>query len=294
MHSPKGSEEPTHPWAVNTESPMIKHLCFSLLVLFAALAAVPSRAWPETVDLKVGGTGNALGTVRLLAKAFEAARPGVRVVILESIGSSGAIKGTMKGGVDVGLSARPLTQEEMESGIRHVEFARTPTLFAVHSRSSASAASLREIADIYAGRLPRWPDGSLIRPVLRQPGDDNTKQIKALSPDIEQALLLAEQRQGLPFAVTDQEAADKIEGTQGGLGVTTLALIRSESRGLKGLALDGAEPTVENALSGRYPLLKHLYFVLPKAPRPEALDFVAFTASPEGRRILEENGSAHP
>jgi phosphate transport system substrate-binding protein len=93
-----------------------------------------------------------------------------------------------------------------------------------------TAISTSQIADMYNGTLGKWPDGTIIRPVLRQPGDDNTKQVRSISPEVEKALLVAEKREGLAYAVIDQEAAEKIESIPGAIGISTLALIRSEGR----------------------------------------------------------------
>jgi phosphate transport system substrate-binding protein len=245
-------------------------------------------------EIRIGGTGNALGTIRLLAEAYMQQQSQTKVVVLPSVGTSGAIKAVPKGAIEIGLSSRTLTEEEAKSGISTTEYAQSPTVLAVHKDVKASSITTDQLIDIYSGKLSTWPDGARIRPVLRQPGDDNTRQLRSLSPEVEKAIAVAEQRPGALFAVIDQEAADKMESVPGGLGVTTVALIQSEKRSLRALVLDGVEPTPANAKSGRYPLIKHFHFVLPKEPAPEVQAFVSFVKSPQGRKILEQTGHTLP
>lgn len=245
-------------------------------------------------EIRIGGTGNALGTIRLLGDAFSKRNPTIKVTVLVSLGSSGALKAVPRGAIDIGLSSRAVSNDERAAGIVGSEYARSLTVLAVPKETRLGAITRQQLADVYSGKLTQWPDGTTIRPVLRQPGDDNTRQLKSLSPEIETALIGAEQRQGLAFAVTDQEAADKIESIPGALGVTTLALIASEGRALTPLRLDGVEPTVRNGVSGAYPIVKHFYFVTRSTPSAAVQRFIAFVGSADGQAILAQTGHWAP
>jgi phosphate transport system substrate-binding protein len=254
----------------------------------SAIAMISFQAAAE--EIRIGGTGNALGTMHLLVEAFAKLHPEIKPVVLSSIGTSGAIKAVGKGAIEIGLSSRPLTEEEVRTGLTVTEYARSATVFAVQGQNKVTSITLDQIAAIYSGKLSTWPDGTAIRPVLRQPGDDNTRQVKGLSVIIDKSLALAEKRPGQIFAATDQEAADRMESVPGSLGVTTVALIRSEKRNLRALALDGVEPSPENANSGRYPIVKQFNFVLPKVPGAAVQEFLKFVRSPQGRKVLEQTG----
>jgi phosphate transport system substrate-binding protein len=260
-----------------------------LIWLFAMLSA-----GAHAEEIKIGGTGNALGTMRLMGEAFSKKYPNMTVTVLGSIGTSGAIKGVPKGVIDIGVASRPLTDNELATGMVATEYARSLTVLAVANKLKVTAITSEQIADSYTGKLAKWPDGTPIRPVLRQPGDDNTKQIKSLSPEIEKALLGAERREGLAFAVIDQEAADKIENIPGAIGTSTLALIKSEGRPLRALKLDGVEPTERNGASGAYPLIKRFFFVTQKPPSSTVQQFTAFVNSPAGQEVLTKNGQWRP
>ena len=277
---------------INPDEEFIARSRRLLLALLAAVLCWVPHAQAE--EIRIGGTGNALGTIRLLGDAFGKKYPQIKITVLNSLGSSGAFKAIPKGAIDIGLSSRAETDQERAAGVVSSEYARSLTVLTVSTKARVTAITRQQIADIYRGQLTQWPDGTAIRPVLRQPGDDNTRQIKSLSPEIEKALVVAEHRSGLAFAVTDQEAADKIESISGAVGVSTLALIVSEARSLRALKLDGVEPTVSNGESGSYPIVKRFFFITKPTPSAAVQQFIAFVASPDGREILVRTGNWVP
>ena len=121
-------------------------------------------------------------------------------------------------------------------------------------------------------------------------GDDNTRQVRQMSAALEQAVAVAEQRPGMPFATNDQETADKVESIPGALGVSTPCLLLSEGRTLRALTLDGVEPTAANGAAGKYPHVKRLYLITKAEPSAQVKRFIAFVQSPAGREILSRSG----
>lgn len=245
-------------------------------------------------EFKIGGTGTALGTMQLLAEAFTARNPDIRVMTVPSLGSAGGIKAAVTGAIGVAASSRPMNESERKLGAVETEYARTPFVFAVSTQSRLTAVTSGELADIYAGKTATWADGSPVRIVMRPASDADTEMVKNISPEIRRGLMAAEARPGAQFAVTDQDAANNLERIPGAIGPSSLALIVSERRALRVLKLDGKEPTPMNAASGTYPYYKRLFLVT-GAKRSAAVErFVAFVQSPAGRKILESNGQWTP
>lgn len=275
---------------MNTLPTLFRHGQRLLAVAIACTVVAVFGTAAAASEIKIGGTGNALGAMRLLGSAFAKQNLDTQVAVLPSLGTSGAIKAVPKGAIDIGLSSRPLTDDEAKIGAVATEYARSPLVFAVSVKTKATNLTLDQVTDIYNGKLTKWPDGTQIRPVLRQTGDDNTRQVRQLSAALDKALSVAEQRPGMPFATNDQETAEKLESIPGALGVTTLCLIKSEDRTLRALTLDGVEPTAANGAAGKYPHLKRLYFITKSEPSAEVKRFIAFVNSPAGREILTRTG----
>lgn len=255
----------------------------------ALIAAAPAGA-SLAEEIRIGGTGTSLGTVRLLVQAFRASNPDVTVVMLPNLGSTGGIKAAIDGAADIGLSSRPLKDAERAAGASGIEYGRTPFVFAVSARSKIKAVTLAQVVDMYSGKARTWPDGSPVRLILRPDSDADTEYTAKMSQSMQAALSQAHKRPGVIVSITDQDAADDLEKTPGALGTTSLAVILSERRALHPLELDGVEPTVRALASGAYPYCKLLYFVTGPRPSAVARRFIAFARSDAGRRILARTG----
>lgn len=209
-------------------------------------------------------------------------------------GSGGSIKAVVAGAIGLAVTSRPMNESERKLDAVEMEYARTPFVFAVSTKSKVTAITLRELADIYTGRKLTWADGSPVRIVPRPASDTDTEMVKSVAPAIRQGLVAAEARPGVRFAVSDQDAANDLEKIPGAIGPSSLALIVSEKRALRALKLDGREPTPMNAASGAYPYYKRLFLVT-GAKRPAAVErFITFVQSPAGRKILAGNGQWIP
>ncbi len=264
------------------EPAMLKIILTAAFVFCAALASAE--------DVRIGGTGSALGTMRLQADAFHATNTQTRMSVLHALGSSGAIKALLAGAIEVAVISRPLSAEEKDHALTAIEYARTPFIFASWPGNPIDGVTVAELAEFYAARRPHWPDRTRVRLVLRPSGDTDTQILSDISPGLRDAVAAAGKRQGMLIADTDTEAANLIERTEGSLGATSLALLLSERRNAKILKLDGVSPSAKTLADGRYQLNKRFYVVIGPRAGASTRGFAAFIQSPAGRAILERTG----
>lgn len=257
------------------------------LLLLALSFGLGSSACADT--FKIGGTGAALGTMRLLGAEFAKTHPELQVEILPYIGSTGAIKGVDTGAISVGLSGRPAKPDEEKLNVRLLRYAITPLVIAAHPAVRTPGLTRAQLATIYSAGQTRWEDGGPIRIILRPHKETDNIVLRTMSKDVSGALDAALERKGIHVAATDQEAADALESTPGSLGTTTLSLLVSEKRKLKVLSLDGVTPSTKTLAEGSYPYHKPLYLVVPKSPSASVKAFVDFVRSPRAQAMLIDN-----
>jgi phosphate transport system substrate-binding protein len=262
-------------------------------VIALALLLASSRGIAAD-SIKIGGSGTALGTMRLLVREFTARHPNTDVTVLPSLGSGGGVQAVVSGAIDIAVTSRPMTESEHRLGAVETEYARTPFVFAVSSNSQITGISSGELADIYVGKLRTWADGSPVRIVLRPSGDSDTQMVKNISPEIQQGLAAAQARPGVRIAMTDQDAADDLEKIPGAVGPISLAVIASEKRALRALELDGTEPTPTNTATGAYPYYKRLFLVTGAERSAAAERFLVFVRSAAGQKIIASSGQWIP
>ena len=261
----------------------LSKLAATIFVLLMACAAAAE-------EIKIGGSGATLGTLQLLAEAFTKQAPDFQATLVPSLGSGGGIKAVAAGAIDLAATSRPIWAHERAPGLTEIEYGRTPFVFAVAVRSKVTAITIPQLAEIYAGKMVNWPDGSAIRVVLRPANDTDSNIVRSMSPEVGQALAVALQRRGVAVALNDQDAANNIEKIAGAIGPSSLSLLISEKRALRALKLDGVEPTPANIASGAYPYHKRLFLVTGARPPAAAQRFIAFIQSPAGRNVLAQTG----
>ncbi|MFQ5494285.1 MAG: PstS family phosphate ABC transporter substrate-binding protein [Phycisphaerae bacterium] len=261
----------------------------ALMALAALWLLVPAPG--QATVLKVGGTGAALGTMRLLCNAFSRLHPDVTVEIPNSLGSGGGIQAVLHGAVDIALSARPLKERERAAGARELPYARTPFILYTSRRHPEITLTRAEVVEIFTGHGPTWPDGTPIRVILRPEKDSDTDMLTANFPGMDGALKIARISRGAPTAYSDQDAMDLAERAPGSVSTGTLTAVIAEKRPLKGIPIDGVAPSVANLENGSYTLAKTLSFVTGPEPSEMVNDFIRFVNSAEGAAVLRGTGN---
>jgi phosphate transport system substrate-binding protein len=241
--------------------------------------------------LTIPGTGACEAALRSVATVYERSHPQAKVVIPPSVHSEGGIRQVIDGKAVLARVSRPLTPEEAGKGLIHRVFARDAVVFAVGAGVRARNLTIRQLADIFSGKIGTWEqlDGGKgpIRILYRQTGDSNLTRLQATFKEFRD-LRFTREGKALYY---DHEMVEMLRKYGNSVGFLTLSTINESGSPIPYLSLDGVAPTKENIVAGRYPLVTEYALVYRKGDLPpEASGFIDFLFSREGRTSLSDHG----
>lgn len=250
-----------------------------VLVLLVAAA--------QAADVRISGIGLSTPLMQRMAHAYGKKQPGDSVTIVSPpLGSTGGIRALGNGNLDLAITGRPPTPEELSKVGKVVDLARTALGFATSGGNLPAGLTTASLADIYAERLVHWGEGQPIRLIMRPERESDTILMRRFSSETDAALNIAFARKGLVVADNDLDTIKLLETIPGSFGPATTALARLQNSRIKFFPLNGVLPSAKTVANGAYPLVKSLYAVLPVQPAKSAERFLAFIRSPEGRSII--------
>lgn len=260
-------------------------------ILGIALALLmPPGVCGSAETIRINGSGSALDMMKPLVAAYLKTGSGDRIIMEKPLGSSGAIKALLAGALDMALSCRPLKKEEIARGARQQWYGKTPLVIIAERHVDTREITTRELEDIYNGKLTTWPNGAIIRLVMRPNEDVDTRILSSLSSGMASAMAVARSRPGLLMAITDPEAYTMVAATPGGIGAAGMPTVVVEKIPVAALALNGVKPSPKTLASGAYPLAKEISIVTTPGTNPAAHKLISFMLSPRGRSIAYKSG----
>ena len=237
-------------------------------------------------EVIITGSTSVAGIVEELLNEFEANNPNVSVTYTGT-GSSAGVEDTVNSINDLGMASRELKDEELESGIRGEVFAQDGVAVIVHPNNEVEELTIEDILNVYAGEITNWSEiGGADAPINVMSREASSGTRGAF-----------EELTGLEdVGMTDNHAEFSsngalqiaVAGDENAIGYVSFTYVDDTVKGLK---VDGGEPTVEAVQANEYPLARPFNVVINDDNySDEAKAFVDFMMSAEGQDIVEAEG----
>ncbi len=249
------------------------------------------------------GSTTALPLAEKWRAEFNKARPEVEVAVSGG-GSGTGIKALIAGTAEIANSSREIKEKEIEqaraAGVEPVEHvvAHDGIAVIVHPSNPLTELTVEQVSSIYAGLSTDW----------RQVGAAGMGEIQVVSRDSasgtyeafkELVVTLDGTDKGREYAAaalkqgSNQAILALVSRTRSAIGYVGLGYLDESVRALRLKPLAGEEavaPTVENVVSGEYPVSRPLYCYTNGEPTRAVGEYLDWIKGSKGQAIVEELG----
>lgn len=220
------------------------------------------------------------------------------VVIQVTGGGSGTgISALINGTTDICNSSRPMKPSERDKlkqrfGSRGVEIkcAQDGLSLYVNETSSVQELTMKQIKDIYTGKINNWKDvGGPDQRIILYSRENNSGTYVYFKDNVLEGDDFAATAQNMPgtAAVVNAVARDKwgigYGGAAYGKGIRELKVKADEKS-------EAFTPTIENIRSGQYPMSRFLYMYVKNRPSGAMKEYIDWILGDEGQNVVSEVG----
>jgi phosphate transport system substrate-binding protein len=259
------------------------------LTLFAlTVGALFTRA--DSLVIKGSDTLGAK-LVPQLAEEFKAQHPGTTFDIAAE-GSTTGIAAIIDGTANIGMSSRPAKPEEIATAkAKGVELKPTTVAYdgiavIVNAANPIKGLTKRQAEQIFTGDVTDWSavrgTGGKISVYTRNTSSGTYSDFKEL------AMKKRDYAPDSQKLAGNEQIASEVAKNPNGIGYVGLAYTKAQ--GIKVVPVDGAVPSKESVIGKTYPYARPTFYYTNGEPKGLAKEFVDFTLSDAGQKIVAQVG----
>lgn len=256
-------------------------LAISGLAISAVITASSCGCYPKASVVLAGST-SVQPFAEILAEAYMALHPGITIDI-QGGGSASGIKAAQTGTASIGMSSRSLTDQEKD--LWSVEIARDGLAVILNPANGITNLTLSQVRDIYSGAVSEWSSfggpAKKIHVITREEGSGTRAAFESL--------VMGKTTIAPKAIVQNSNGAVRqlVAGDPYAIGYMSLGLV---DKTVKAAELDDIAASRANIVNNTYGLSRPFLFVSRTQPAGIIKDFIDFTMSDEGMKILETEG----
>lgn len=270
------------------------HKNLTILIIMACLLVLPSLAAAADslaafaglegrIDI-AGGTAH-IPVMKQAAQRIMQANPKISITVAGG-GSGVGVQKVGEGLVQIGNTGRALSAEEAARyGLKSFAFALDGVAVVAHPRNPLAGLGAQQARDIFAGRIKDW------REVGGAPGAIHvfTRDEASGTREVFWEKLLQKGAILDAANVVASNGAMKTAVAQDPQAIGYVSIGHLDPS-LKPLALDGVEPSQDNALSGKYPVVRKLYMNTKGEPAGLVKAFIDYILGDQGAELVRHSG----
>ena len=214
-------------------------------------------------------------------------------------GSGTGLSSLISGTCDIAMSSRNIKEKEIalarKKGIEpnEIKVALDGLAVVVNPANPVEKLTMDELAGVFSGRIVNWKElGGKDEKIDILSREVNSGTHVYFKEHVLRKMDPNSQEEFAPGALmlsSSQAIADEVAGNSAAIGYYGMGYISSKQK-MVAIAKDGAsvfvEPSIENVLSGSYPISRPLFLYTNGEPAGPTKKFIDFTLSKEGQDLV--------
>ncbi|MGD0755452.1 MAG: phosphate ABC transporter substrate-binding protein [Bacteroidales bacterium] len=266
-----------------------------ILPIMMILAVMASVTAFSQAKITVKGSDTMVILAQRWAELYMKSNPQATVQVTGG-GSGVGITALINGTTDICNASRPMKQAEIEKlksryntlGVE-IPCAKDGVTIFLNDANKVSELTLKQISDIYTGKIRNWKELGGADAEIRLYGRENSSGTYTYLHDEVVKADYASTVQSLPGTAAVVNAVKKdVNGI--GYGGAAYAVGVKYAKVKKDANSTGYVPSAETIAKNEYPITRYLYMYLRNRPTGETKKYIDWILGPEGQRVVTEIG----
>ena len=244
-------------------------------------------------NVGIAGSTSVQPLSEVLAEAFMEANPNVRIDV-QGGGSGQGIKSIEEKIADLGSLSREIKEEEKASVAQEFVIAKDGIAVVVSKDLAIDNLTMQQLQYIFTGKVKNWkevggPDGNIVV-VAREEGSGTRGAFNELTGVLSKNDAGEEVDNTVKTAIVQPSTgavAQAVSGAKNSIGYISMG---SMSDTVKAVKVEGVDPSEAAVLDGSYKLSRPFLYVKGGDLSFQAQAYVDFVLSPDGQKIVTEEG----
>lgn len=262
--------------------------------IFLAIATLFFNSVAQAQRIK--GSDTLLPLTQELAEEYLAEHPEAEIIVTGG-GSGVGIAALMENTTDIAMASRSIKFGEKmkfaEEGLKATEVtvAYDALAVVVHPSNPVARLTREQLEAIFRGKITNWKEvGGEDRKIVVYSRETSSGTYEFFKESVLENKNYMSSILSMPATGA---IIQSVRQTKGAIGYIGLAYL---NRYVKALAVsyDGgvhyAEPSVENAINGSYPIVRPLYYYYDSGKEAEVSPFISYVISPKGQESVLSQG----
>ena len=276
-----------NPKIISMKKIVLKSFCLVLLISVFSCQLVLAQKQAITI----AGSTTIMPLSEKWAKTFKN-KTGINVNV-HGGGSTGGINAAKIGTADIGASSRELNENE-KTELKPIVIGKDALVIIVNKSNIVGDISLDQARGIFIRRIKNWNElGGPNKPIqiINRESGSGTRGL--FEEVIMQIMLKDKTRKIVPMSLdsivnnSNAEVKESVKLIPNSIGYVSVGYIDNS---VKVLNVDSIAPTQNNITSGKYRLIRNLYYLV-KDDRDEKIkSFLGYVLSKEGQSLIMQEG----